>query len=160
MHKRIFTVKGMSCKNCELKIKNGLEKTTGVIKVISDFVNSNFTVDYDDSEISEKKIKEIIIELGYSVENVSDKININNKKNILQNIIILIIIFGLYLLIKHTIGFNFIPEISSNIGYGFLFIIGFLTSFHCLAMCGGINISQCISYRGIDPIGKIEKIKH
>ena len=29
-------------------------------------------------------------------------------------------------------------------GYGMLFIIGLLTSVHCLAMCGGINLSQCI----------------
>jgi sulfite exporter TauE/SafE/plastocyanin domain-containing protein len=29
-------------------------------------------------------------------------------------------------------------------GYGMLFIIGLVTSVHCVAMCGGISLSQCI----------------
>ena len=33
---------------------------------------------------------------------------------------------------------------DSKMGYGMLFIIGLLTSVHCIAMCGGINLSQCI----------------
>ena len=28
--------------------------------------------------------------------------------------------------------------------YGMLFVIGLVTSVHCVAMCGGINLSQCI----------------
>lgn len=31
-------------------------------------------------------------------------------------------------------------------GYGILFVVGLLTSLHCIAMCGGINLSQCVSY--------------
>ena len=31
-------------------------------------------------------------------------------------------------------------------GYGVLFLVGLLTSIHCVAMCGGINMSQCVSY--------------
>ncbi len=34
--------------------------------------------------------------------------------------------------------------------YGMLFVVGLLTSVHCIAMCGGINLSQCI------PSGKDE----
>ncbi len=33
---------------------------------------------------------------------------------------------------------------DSKMSYGMLFIVGFLTSVHCMAMCGGINLSQCI----------------
>lgn len=29
-------------------------------------------------------------------------------------------------------------------GYGVLFMVGLLTSVHCIAMCGGINLSQCL----------------
>ena len=32
--------------------------------------------------------------------------------------------------------------------YGMLFIIGLLTSVHCIAMCGGINLSQSIPRGG------------
>ena len=33
---------------------------------------------------------------------------------------------------------------DSKMSYGMLFIVGLLTSVHCIAMCGGINLSQCI----------------
>src|SRR5699024_11778381 len=32
-------------------------------------------------------------------------------------------------------------------GYGMLFLIGVLTSVHCIGMCGGIHLSQCLSYQ-------------
>jgi sulfite exporter TauE/SafE len=32
-----------------------------------------------------------------------------------------------------------------------LFLIGILTSFHCVAMCGGINLSQCLPQSGAGP---------
>jgi len=41
-------------------------------------------------------------------------------------------------------------------GYGVLFLVGLLTSLHCIAMCGGINISQCVSYTSK---GKDNKLK-
>lgn len=33
---------------------------------------------------------------------------------------------------------------DTKMGYGMLFVIGLITSVHCIAMCGGINLSQCI----------------
>jgi sulfite exporter TauE/SafE len=33
---------------------------------------------------------------------------------------------------------------DAGMGYGMLFVIGLLTSVHCVAMCGGINLSQCV----------------
>jgi hypothetical protein len=33
-------------------------------------------------------------------------------------------------------------------GFGVLFVVGLLTSLHCVAMCGGINISQCVTAAG------------
>ncbi|MBI2665577.1 sulfite exporter TauE/SafE family protein, partial [Candidatus Woesearchaeota archaeon] len=34
-----------------------------------------------------------------------------------------------------------LPEVGQNIGYGLLFVIGLLTGFHCIAMCGGFVVS-------------------
>ncbi|MDR2586840.1 MAG: sulfite exporter TauE/SafE family protein [Coriobacteriales bacterium] len=41
--------------------------------------------------------------------------------------------------------FNSFPLVSEGAGYAMLFVIGLLTSLHCIAMCGGINLSQTIS---------------
>lgn len=43
--------------------------------------------------------------------------------------------------------FNYFPQASEGMGYGMLFFIGLLTSAHCVAMCGGINLSQCVPYK-------------
>jgi sulfite exporter TauE/SafE len=44
-------------------------------------------------------------------------------------------------------------------GYGILFVVGVLTSLHCIAMCGGINLSQCISYKTENDNSKFSKFK-
>jgi sulfite exporter TauE/SafE len=40
---------------------------------------------------------------------------------------------------------KYLPNIQTGASYGLLFIFGVLTSFHCLAMCGGIAISQSVA---------------
>ena len=45
-------------------------------------------------------------------------------------------------------------------GYGLLFAVGLLTSLHCIAMCGGINLSQCVTYKfNENETNKITKLK-
>jgi sulfite exporter TauE/SafE len=41
--------------------------------------------------------------------------------------------------------FNSFPVVSEGAGLALLFVIGLLTSLHCVAMCGGINLSQTIA---------------
>lgn len=52
--------------------------------------------------------------------------------------------YGLHKLFGFNI-FNAIPTIDSNITYGMLFLIGVLTSIHCISMCGAINLLVCYS---------------
>ncbi len=56
---------------------------------------------------------------------------------------ITIVLLAIYLLFSNTLGTDFLPEITSSMGYGVLFVVGLLTSLHCVAMCGGISMSQC-----------------
>jgi len=83
-----------------------------------------------------------------NTSNTSNTSNTNNPKNPNSQLVIIgILILGGYLIIKNTIGFNFIPDINPNMGYGILFAVGLLTSLHCVAMCGGINLSVCVAYK-------------
>jgi sulfite exporter TauE/SafE len=57
-------------------------------------------------------------------------------------------VFALYLLLRQTGLLNLLlPSqlAAEGMGYGMLFIVGLLTSVHCLAMCGGINLSQSMT---------------
>ena len=84
----------------------------------------------------------------------------NNKKTDLINIVsIVVIIVSLYYFLEQT-GLlnllNFEKVADSTMGFGMLFVIGLMTSVHCIAMCGGINVSQCLSenkkFSGLYPV--------
>jgi sulfite exporter TauE/SafE/copper chaperone CopZ len=129
---KIFKIDGMTCLMCEKTIENTLKKLDGVKKVKASFKNKTVMIKYDKNILDQKKIASSLEKEGYIIQT-----NDNNKLVITSFIIIL----GLYLVFKNTNLFNFVPEIKDNIGYGLLFVVGLLTSVHCIAMCGGINIS-------------------
>jgi len=61
----------------------------------------------------------------------------------------LIIIVAIYILLQHLGILNFLIPSALGIvdmSYGLLFVIGLLASVHCIAMCGGINLSQCLPH--------------
>jgi len=147
-------INGMTCTSCESRIETRLSKIKGVQSVKADYVSSNVSLTYDENEVDLSSIIVVIEKLDYRVDNGQsvpsndspNKKNDKNNLNISQIVGIAVIIFALYLIINNTIGFNFIPKVSSNMGYGVLFVIGLMTSLHCIAMCGGINLSQCVKY--------------
>lgn len=141
--RRVLQIGGMSCAGCEMRIENSLKKLDGVIEAKACFTSSNVYITYDANVIGLDQIIGTIEKLDYVVEKkeASDKISASLFLGIV------IILPALYIIIKNTSGFDFIPEIDQSMGYGILFIVGLLTSLHCVAMCGGINLSQCISYK-------------
>ena len=51
-------------------------------------------------------------------------------------------------IIKDLIFLKYVPDLTNNVTYGILFVFGFLTSFHCIVMCGGLALSQSIKNKG------------
>ena len=153
-----FHVSGMTCGNCELKIENTLLEKSGVHGVKADMKNSLVRVTMDKSKLRIQELVEAIEQLGYeavipSTDNTFEGVTKNkkekNKSNDLSHLLgMAIIIVALYVIINNTIGFNFIPEIDQSMSYGILFVVGLLTSLHCIGMCGGICLSQCLKASG------------
>lgn len=135
-------VEGMFCSNCELKIENKLLKLNGISKVKASFNKQEVKVTYDKTIVSQEEIEKTISKLDYKI--VKDK---KTKVNT-QSICILIIILAIYVICEH-LGllniFNIFPTVEDTMGYGMIFVVGLLTSVHCIAMCGGINLSQSVS---------------
>lgn len=160
---KVIKVDTMTCVSCEQRIESGLKKSEGIIEVKATFKDSKVIVKYDSNIISLKDINQKITDLGYSVNlHEGTKKEKNQKLNheIDKIVGICAILLAGYIIIKHTIGFNFIPTITQGMGYGVLFIVGLLTSLHCIAMCGGINLSQCVGYKfSGNPDSKFEKFK-
>lgn len=165
---KTFSVGGMSCSGCELRIEDSVSRLPGVYQVSASFSDSCVYVSYDGNRTGAQQIKEAIEEAGYSVATgglsarrtgparESARRQDTSSHEVLG---ILVVLLGLYLLISHTVGFNFIPDINQNMSYGILFVVGLITSIHCLAMCGGINLSQNVN-GGADktPAGAKERL--
>jgi len=140
----------MTCSSCEAKIENTLRKLDGIVEVKAVFSNNNVHITYDADIIGLEKIINIIEDLDYDVKEIVDSVQktMEDKMPIHHLLGIGIISFVFYFIIKNTVGFDLIPEINQSMGYGILFVVGLLTSLHCISMCGGINLSQSISCMG------------
>lgn len=152
----VLKIEGMTCSSCEMRIENKLKKMEGVEEAKVLYTSSKLYITYDSNKIQLDSVIRTVEELDYKVISEPDGNEISPQKemddseyklNINQVLGIGIIILAGYLIIKNTVGFNFIPQVNNNMGYGILFVVGLLTSIHCIAMCGGINLSQCVAYK-------------
>lgn len=134
---------GMTCVSCQNKIERRLKKTEGVLQVSVQYRDGSAAISYEPDQISRKEISAIIEQLGYSVLRGKEA-----RESPLSRVSgLLILVVSLYVLLQQFGVLNLlVPSqlADSNMGYGMLFFIGLLTSLHCIAMCGGINLSQCI----------------
>lgn len=132
-------VEGMFCENCEKRITEKLLSIDGVSACAASFEKSQVRVTCD-SSVGRKRLIDGITALGYSEKK-------DNQRSV-QIVSILVIILAVYLILNH-LGllniFNIFPTIESTVELPFLFVIGLLTSVHCIAMCGGINLTQSVA---------------
>ncbi|MDR0450755.1 MAG: sulfite exporter TauE/SafE family protein [Treponema sp.] len=138
---------GMSCVNCRNRIEEKLKSTAGVEGATVNFNTGMASLSWDASVISLNEIKAAIEALDYQV--LDGKGGRPSSAGRLPEITgTLVIILALYLL-GRALGLNALssafPLAEAGMGYGMLFVIGLAASAHCAAMCGGINLSQCIA---------------
>lgn len=138
-------IAGMTCISCQNKIENKLCNTAGIKSAKVSYSEGTANIDYDSDIISLKDIEVIIQKLDYTILKDYVKETTGTKRVIG----LLIIIASLYMILQQFGILNLlVPSqlASANMSYGMLFVIGLLTSVHCVAMCGGINLSQCIPH--------------
>jgi len=135
--KTMLFIEGMTCVSCEKRVEKALQDLAGVINVKASHDKARVEIEYDNEVQNENSFRKAVESLGYSV--------FDKPQNTFGSMMpLIIILFAIYYIINNTIGFQFIPEISQGMGYSILFVAGLLTSVHCIAMCGGIALSQSI----------------
>ncbi|MDR1950316.1 MAG: sulfite exporter TauE/SafE family protein [Spirochaetaceae bacterium] len=139
---KVLRISGMTCVNCQNRIEKKLKSTPGVEDAQVNYNTGTAAVTYNTAVISLNEITQTIEALDYKV------LDDTRRESGIPAAGILIIILALYMLLRQfgiaalTSAF---PLAEAGMGYGMLFIIGLVTSVHCAGMCGGINLSQCIS---------------
>lgn len=131
--KEKIKVYDMTCNSCENRVERSLNKLEGVINTKASYSNEQVLVEYDAELCDIGKINETIKSAGYSVE----------SSNIYKVIGILIVAAAMIYLGSTTGGFDMNARLNGA-SYVVLFIIGILTSIHCVGMCGGIMLSQSV----------------
>jgi len=139
-------IEGMTCVGCQNKIEKKLCQRTGVQKATVNFSAGTAEVTYDMNIVSLETIASVIEKLDYSVLSDDEFQTIDSGRIA----VLIIIIAALYILLAYFGVLNMLAPsklAEETMGYGMLFVIGLITSVHCVAMCGGINLSQCIPSR-------------
>lgn len=140
--KRLY-ITGMTCINCQNRIERKLSETAGIRSVRVSYQKGTADIRYDTDEISLKNVIKQIEELDYGVALKQQ----DSAADIDRIVSLLVLIVSLYVLIQQLGILNLLVPgqlADSKMGYGMLFLTGLLTSVHCIAMCGGINLSCCI----------------
>ena len=142
-----FRIEGTHCQSCKTLLESELNILPGIDKVEINYINGQTYLEYDDQKISEKQIFSKIEKLNYKPRNNKEdsKTNAKSLNSFISGFLIsfgLIFVIGMYLIFKQFGGFEVLSRLNqSNIGYGLIFIIGILSGFHCIGMCGSIVVS-------------------
>ncbi|MDR1967027.1 MAG: sulfite exporter TauE/SafE family protein [Synergistaceae bacterium] len=152
----VFRIGGMTCAGCERTIERGLRRVKGVRSAEASYPRGTAEVVFDPKETGESQIRAAIEGLDYKVlANAAGE-----RFDARQAAGVALLVLAVYMLLQRSGGgllgsaFNFFPQAESGMGYGALFVVGLLTSVHCIAMCGGINISQCLGSCGQGECGR------
>lgn len=123
----------MTCTSCEKRVERSLNKLSGLFKVKASFSGQFADIEYEDELCSLNQIKSAIKSAGYTTEESKDY----------KFIGVLVVVIAVVLLGMNTGGFDMEAKLT-NASYGVLFVVGVLTSIHCVGMCGGIMLSQSL----------------
>ena len=140
-----FSIEGMQCVDCENIIEEAVLSLPGIQTANADFTTESFELDFEADVISLKTIAAVIKAAGYTCHSYVQK----KRPGILKPlalILLAIAVFTLLFQLKKIFAIDLsLDDVSENANYGLLFLVGVLTSFHCIGMCGGFVLSYSVS---------------
>ncbi|MDR1271636.1 MAG: sulfite exporter TauE/SafE family protein [Clostridiales Family XIII bacterium] len=138
---------GMYCNGCKSRIEARLLRERGIRAATVLYDSCKASIEYDPGILLANDIKGIIEKLGYRALPADAKITSRLGVDMRQLAGILIALAAVFMLFRNF-GFLWVtgkfPLAEEGMSLGFIFVIGLLTGVHCVAMCGGINISQTL----------------
>lgn len=145
----MFRISGMTCGHCETRVSDIARSIPGVLSATSSVRKGTLSVRCE----PDTRREDMLSLLEHSLADTGYRVSENAKKHHPDKDTIIALGAGLAIIAlfygaDRSGLFTSIPVISGNPGLGALFIIGLLTSLHCISMCGGIALSQGIGRQG------------
>ncbi len=140
MKEQTFYIEGMTCAGCERTLESAVKRLEGSDAVRADRKRGQLSVRYD-APCTEEAIVCAVENAGYHVA--------EGPRRRSDGLYLLVILLGLFVIARQlgwTEFFQKFPTVrGAQMGYAALFAVGLLTSVHCIAMCGGLNLAQSMS---------------
>jgi len=140
-------VAGMFCHGCEETIRAKLLALKGVSNAAVNYNKGTAAVTYAPDAVTLEDIYAVINELGYEALGECAAVP-RPDTNWKRAAGMIVIIAAVYIALQRFGLLNMLvpPQLKDiDMSYGLIFFIGLATSVHCIAMCGGINLSQCLT---------------
>jgi sulfite exporter TauE/SafE/copper chaperone CopZ len=144
---RKFQVGGMHCQGCETTIEQAVAQLSGVQDIKADFAAGTVTVSFDPGRTAPRKIIETIDSQGYqcSPAPAGGSSWLRAFGRLLIALLALTVIAALLIQGDQLAERMHLPEFDRSMSYGLLFLIGFVTGFHCVGMCGAFVVGYTAS---------------
>ena len=137
-----FHAHGMHCHGCEHIIETSVRKLPGIRSVKADYPAEKVTVAFDPAAVDLDKIRATIEQTGYRTYELDDP---KRRRSLFTKLLGLILgVAGILLIIffdTEWITKGGEPDIAQHMSLGLVFLVGLLTGFHCVGMCGGFVLS-------------------
>ncbi|MPN05666.1 hypothetical protein SDC9_152917 [bioreactor metagenome] len=140
-----LTVGGMSCTACRDKITTRLRAAAGAQRAVVSYENNTADIIYAPDLLPPAGLCRVVQQAGYTAKAAGGAARAAKRAGVL------VVIAGLYLLLSwsHLLDL-LVPSAVAQAGmdFGTLFLLGVVTLVHCIAMCGGVNLSQNLAGGG------------
>lgn len=135
--KQTLHIQGMTCAHCEQTVERSVLSLAGVTRARANHADGTLHLECEQGRVSQAALGKAIADAGYAV------VKGEKRPHPGWDTLWLAAMLGMgYLMLSHMGLFAAIPQVDQSMGYGLLFVTGVLTSVHCIAMCGGICLSQ------------------
>ena len=146
-------IEGMHCQGCKTLIEGEVSSLAGVYSVQVDYVSGESRIRFDDKLVSEQQITKAIERLSYRVtaEAVRKKpVRRPFPRNLVIAGILVVILAAAYLALQRSSSLEIMARLNEQqLSSGLILLIGFLASFHCVGMCGGLVVTYTTRYQAI-----------
>jgi uncharacterized protein len=139
--REVLRVRGMTCGACEKRIEKAVSALDGVQSVRASAPLGEVDVRWDPGRASRAGVAAAIRGAGYEVlEGAASRVTAATAA--LRLLGLFAVAAALFMVFRSVVGARFLPAVTQSMGYGMILVAGLLTSLHCIAMCGGIVLSQ------------------
>lgn len=143
MKETTWRISDMHCPHCETAILRAVRDRKGIENPRANYRAGTLCALWDDKVLAEAALRNIIAEAGYTLAGQREAISVWKRLvSLLAVLAVLTALFALVSLSPVSGLLSRFPTAKAGMDLGALFMVGLLTSLHCVAMCGGINLAQ------------------